>query len=770
MVDKPAAFESRQRRRSVRGMPTRLLRLCLKELRETLRDRRTIVTLLLMPPLLYSLLGLAFQKFIMTAFEPLDRVELQIGVESEEARTSLQSFLSEGNRIFELQLDEELAAAQGDRGADLAGAEPGDGAKKLPDPAAQKSSGLSDQLLQNPTIPEVRRVSIVVIRPGYLDEAVREGVIDLGLRLTNVSRSDRPNRPRPLAGVYVYRSASPISEAAVRYCEERLDLLNQDFVERRLPAMLRLNWPLELPVAMEHELVNAKPVSFASTLIPLILILMTVTGAVYPAIDLTAGERERGTLETLMAAPVPRLGLLAGKYVAVVTVSLLTAVVNLAAMALTIVVTGVEQMVFGPGGMSLSVLAKTLGLMVLFASFFAAILLALTSFARSFKEAQSYLIPVILLALFPGVLALTPGLVFNQLLAIVPVINVVLLARDLFQDAVNPVLATATILSTLFYAMAALGLAGRIFGTDAVLYGSQATWLELLRPTRRRPEVPSLSAALFCVALVFPVYFVGANLLGRWGARSGVYYQLLMAGATTLLVFGFLPWVVARLQRLNLSETFRLRRPPWIAFPAGLLLGLALWPLAYEICLLNQWLGLLSFGPDLIETVNRQLRSWREVNVTLLIATLAVCPAICEEWLFRGYLFSSLSRVTSPARAVLFSATLFGAFHVVTSVLALERFLPSTFLGIVLGWVCWRTRSILPGILIHTCHNGSVLLIAYYQSELEDLGLGHDERAHLPLTWLVVSLASVLVGIGVLGLATRYLATSSNRQEPAEAP
>lgn len=769
MVDNPAASKSRQRTRSVRGMQTRLLRLCLKELRETLRDRRTIVTLLLMPPLLYSLLGLAFQKFIMTAFEPLDRVELQIGVDSEAARTSLQSFLSEGNRILELQRDEKQASAEGSVGTDLADPELAEAVKTLQEPPAKSSADLPERMLQKPVIPEVRRVSIVLVRPGYLDAAVREGVIDLGVRLTNVSQSERPNRPRPLAGAYVYRSASPISEAAVRYVEDRLDLLNQDFVERRLPAMLRLRWPLELPVAMKHELVNAKPVPFASTLIPLILILMTVTGAVYPAIDLTAGERERGTLETLMAAPVPRLGLLAGKYVAVVTVSLLTAVVNLAAMALTIVVTGVEEMVFGSGGMSLGVLAKTLGLMVLFASFFAAILLALTSFARSFKEAQSYLIPVILLALFPGVLALTPGLVFNQLLAIVPVINVVLLARDLFQDAVNPVLATATVLSTLFYALSALGLAGRIFGTDAVLYGSQSTWLELLRPTRRPPEVPSVSAALFCVALVFPVYFVGANLLGRWGARSGVYYQLLMAGATTLLVFGVLPWVVARLQRLNLSETFRLRRPPWIAFPAALLLGLALWPLAYEICLLNQWLGLLSFGQDLIETVNRQLRSWRQVNVALLIGTLAVCPAICEEWLFRGYLFSSLSRVTSPTRAVLLSATLFGAFHVVTSVLALERFLPSAFLGIALGWVCWRTRSILPGILIHACHNSSVLLIAYYQSELEALGLGHDERAHLPLTWLVVSLASVLVGLGMLRFATRYLDVPSKRKKTAVA-
>ena len=61
------------------------------------------------------------------------------------------------------------------------------------------------------------------------------------------------------------------------------------------------------------------------TLVPLILILMTITGAVYPAIDLTAGERERGTLEVLVAAPIPRMSLLLAKYVAVLTVALLTA-------------------------------------------------------------------------------------------------------------------------------------------------------------------------------------------------------------------------------------------------------------------------------------------------------------------------------------------------------------------------------------------------------------------------------------------------------------
>ena len=142
-------------------------------------------------------------------------------------------------------------------------------------------------------------------------------------------------------------------------------------------------------------------------LIPLILVLMTVTGAVYPAIDLTAGERERGTLETLIAAPVPRLGLLMAKYVAVLTVALLTALVNLAGMTITAHSTGLAASLFG-GGMTLDVVIKVLLLLALFAAFFSAILLALTSCARSFKEAQAYIIPLMLVCLVPGVLCLLP--------------------------------------------------------------------------------------------------------------------------------------------------------------------------------------------------------------------------------------------------------------------------------------------------------------------------------------------------------------------------
>ena len=133
-------------------------------------------------------------------------------------------------------------------------------------------------------------------------------------------------------------------------------------------------------------------------------------GAVYPAIDLTAGERERGTLETLIAAPISRMALLIAKYMAVLTVAVLTAMVNLVAMTVTVMQFQSARAAVPAAGCRSRLMAEIFGLMVLFAAFFSAIMLAVTSFARSFKEAQAYLIPVMLLAISPGLLSLMPGL------------------------------------------------------------------------------------------------------------------------------------------------------------------------------------------------------------------------------------------------------------------------------------------------------------------------------------------------------------------------
>src|SRR5690606_5732477 len=244
------------------------------------------------------------------------------------------------------------------------------------------------------------------------------------------------------------------------------------------------------------------------SVLPLILILMTITGAVYPAIDLTAGERERGTLEILVAAPVPRLGLLLAKYVSVLTVALLTATVNLATMSATILLSGLGGELFGQRGLSLGVILEIFGLLVLFAALFSAVLLLLSSFARSFKEAQAYLIPLMLLALGPGLLSLTPGLELRGFLAVAPLVNVVLLGRDLLEQNAQAPLAAVVVASNFLYAGAAIAAAARVFGSEDVLFGVQGGWSDWLQRPRRPRPAPSVATALFCLALIFPAFFV----------------------------------------------------------------------------------------------------------------------------------------------------------------------------------------------------------------------------------------------------------------------
>src|SRR5262249_6063349 len=131
-------------------------------------------------------------------------------------------------------------------------------------------------------------------------------------------------------------------------------------------------------------------------------------------------------------APVPRMALLCAKYAAVVTVAVLTATVNLVMMTVTLQVSGLAQRLGGDLDLTVGTVLLVFGLLLLFAAFYSAVLLVLTSFARSFKEAQQYLIPLMLLSLAPGLMGmLLPRDALTGLYAVTPLLNIVLLARDL---------------------------------------------------------------------------------------------------------------------------------------------------------------------------------------------------------------------------------------------------------------------------------------------------------------------------------------------------
>ena len=171
---------------------------------------------------------------------------------------------------------------------------------------------------------------------------------------------------------------------------------------------------------------------------------------------------------------------------------------------------------------------------------------------------------------------------------------------------------------------------------------------------------------------------------------------------------------------------------------------MSLWVWAYELEILvlsPQRMGKLRL---LFEMLKLQLNT---VPLGWQLATLAVVPAACEEWFFRGYLISGLRTRLSSLEAVLVSAALFGLFHVIVrDMLFLERFLPSGFLGLMLGWLAVRTGSIWPGMLLHVLHNGFLLTVAAYQKELMAWNIGLEAQQHLPWAWLAGSAALVVLG------------------------
>src|SRR5262249_52537988 len=133
----------------------------------------------------------------------------------------------------------------------------------------------------------------------------------------------------------------------------------------------------------------------------------------------------------------------------------------------------------------------------------------------------------------------------------------------------------------------------------------------------------------------------------------------------------------------------------------------------------------------------------------LLVAVLAVAPAVLEELFFRGYLLTALEGEEGrPGRAVFASAALFALFHLLMAgSLAVERLLPSFLLGLVLGWLAVVSGSVFPGMLLHVIHNAVIVLMGYYQPELTARGWLTEGKDDMP-----VRLLAATAPVAVLGL------------------
>jgi len=480
-------------------------------------------------------------------------------------------------------------------------------------------------------------------------------------------------------------------------------------------------------------------------ILPLLLVVITLLGAFYPAIDLAAGEKERGTLETLLTAPVPASAIVTGKFLTVALIGIVAAALNLGSMLLTFQ-TGALQ-VTEVLGIEVSLPFRSIAVIFLalvpLAVLFAALFLGLAVRSTSFKEAQNALTPVYMLVLIPAMLPIFPGIEFGAVLAVTPVAGVSFLFRDVMSGNADALLAALVLGSTTLYAVVGLLFAARAFGSERVLFGAGEapdvqttpllTRLRALRTSAGR--VPEPAVALGFVALLAVLFFYGGVRLQIALGEPGLLvseWLLLFLPAVAFVAWG----------RFDPVRTLSLRAPS----PSGLAAGVLLVGGALPVVWLVGWLQsfVLPIPWDLLEGLEELMRAGDARRLAWLLLLLALTPALCEEIVFRGVLLGS-TRSLEPWRMVLLNGVVFGAFHL--SFETAIRFLPTALLGSLIAWVVWRTGSLWVGALMHFVNNATLVLVTSTPAVSEALS---DPDAPPPL-WLVpVGAAALAAGARLL--------------------
>jgi len=657
-----------------------------REIRDQLRDRRTLFMIAVLPILLYPLLGISMLQVSQFMQEQATRV-LVVGANHLAARPPLfenGQFATRlfgdpsGARLLELHFVSAEPPTPGAAPADL-----------RMEADAEVAAGHFEAALYFP--PDFAR------RLEAFRAAVRRQAQGRAGGRAGDEPAVRLAVPSP---EIVHSTANEKSELAFARLSGVLQRWSEQIGEDNLvqSGVSRIAARPFLVGSADVADPKHRGASFWARILPVLLLLWTLTGAFYPAIDLCAGEKERGTLETLLCSPAERSEIVVGKLLTIMLFSILTVVLNLLSMGIT----GWMLMSQMPGlGLPPPVAIVALAIAVVpMAALFSTLCLALAAFARSTKEGQYYLMPLLCITLPLVMLPMSPGVDLNLGNSLIPVTGVVLLLRSVLEGnywqaiQFTPVVSMVTLIACLL----SIRWAVEQFNSESVLFRESerlnlGLWLQRL--WSHRQPTPTVAAATCCGTLILVAHFFlsvsAAPMEGLGGfVRAVLTTQLAVIAAPALLM--------TLLLTRSLRQTLLLKRPPWLAVPAAALLAVALHPVSNVLQSLVQ--HLYHVNENLRPALEKVQAMFHQADFWTLVLVIAIVPALCEELAFRGFILSGFRHLGHKWRAIVFTSLLFGMTHGVV-----QQSLLACLLGMVLGFLAVQTGSILPGMVFHVVHN-----------------------------------------------------------------
>jgi sodium transport system permease protein len=460
-----------------------------------------------------------------------------------------------------------------------------------------------------------------------------------------------------------------------------------------------------------------------SKILPFIVMIWALTGAFYPAVDLCAGEKERGTLETLLTSPAARQEIVCGKLLTVMTFSIATAVLNLASMMATgaFIFSQIQRM--GAARIPLDVAAPPvtallwlLLALVPISALFSALALAIAAFARSSKEGHYYLVPLLMMSLPLMMLSIVPGAELDLGFALIPLTGVLLWLRALIEGQYLDVLrfSVPVLGMTTLCCFFAIRWAVAQFNNESVLFRESerfdlVLWLRHLR--RNRAPLPTAGQAALLALIILLARFTFSLAAPQPTSWS------VLATTTLIMLIAFVAAPACLMAIFFTRRPFQtlLLRPPAFsaAIPVAALLAAALHPL---LLWLNQGIAwLYPLNPLAAAKLGEIEAMFLSAPLWQALAVICVAPAICEELAFRGFILSGLRQTGREWTAILTTSAVFGLAHGI-----LQQSLGAAVIGVVIGFIAVKTGSLWPGVAYHTAHNGLSVCVGRLTPETID--------------------------------------------------
>lgn len=719
----------------------------LREVRDQLRDRRTLFMVAVLPLLLYPVLGIAMVQ-MMTTFQEQMRTVVVLGA----ADLPDPPLIENGRfvaRYFENPQDADKLQVIADSGPppDLSPelAEFLQAAREMR-PKIEEMARLTEQietLRRAPDSPasasEIQRLEnrqyvlreeigdwfnrspvqvLIVVPQGY-----RERIAELNAWLVDRSRplSELAKAPHPVlmenAAVDKSAIASSRVREAVRNWEK--ELLELRLEQAQLPQSLHTPFDAtNVDLAQEDQFAA----SVWSKLFPTLLVIMAVTGAFYPAIDVGAGEKERGTMETLLICPATRTEIVTGKFLTVMLFSLATALLNLLSMGFTgkymLEMSGSASSMttFNVSAPPTSALVWLVVLAVPVSALFSALSLAFAMFARSSKEGQYYLTPLLMVSIGLTLFCLNPAVEISPYYSLLPIVGPALLLKALLLGSTSAgplsIYFANVLVSSLAYSALALWWGIDLFRREDILFREAERFdlrLWLRHILRDKEPTPGFTEAGFCFVLILVLQFASYGVMqDEYSAAppSEKVVRLLELQMIYLLVTVATPaLMMAVVLTTDFRRTLKLRAPSPSMLGLGLALPFVLLPLSQELMhSLEGW-----FFPSLPKEVGQVFgaMSDRDLSVWRPLLAFAVAPAVCEELAFRGFILSGMQRSGRRWLPMIMSSVAFGIVHLIS-----QQVFNAILLGLVLGLLAVRSRSLVPCIVFHFLFNGVQVLLS----------------------------------------------------------